>query len=149
MESKGDIMVGTMITRKPIIDIRRMYIQGIIIVTRSFHDKFYIVSMGMNTKVQGRLPLLQCITFQFTSWFRRSCHVVILSGVTPVEHNPEKFRGSPGWSKDRYNASGNIYESIRQTSEERGTPLKVEYRGQSRGYDSTKPLRIKGRTQGF
>ena len=29
----------------------------------SFHDKFYIASMGMNTKVQGRLPLLQCITF--------------------------------------------------------------------------------------
>ena len=35
----------------------------IIIFTSSFHDKFYIGSMGMNTKVQGRLPLLQCITF--------------------------------------------------------------------------------------
>ena len=56
-------MVRTMIAREPIIDTRRMYIQGIIIVTRSFHDKFYILSMGMNTKVQGRLPLLQCITF--------------------------------------------------------------------------------------
>ena len=36
--------------------------QGDTYLTRSFHDKFYIVSMGMNTKVQGRLPLLQCIT---------------------------------------------------------------------------------------
>ena len=32
-------------------------------MTRRVHDKFYIVSMGMNTKVQGRLPLIQCITF--------------------------------------------------------------------------------------
>ena len=31
--------------------------------TSNFHDKFSIGSMGMNTKVQGRLPLLQCITF--------------------------------------------------------------------------------------
>ena len=70
MESKENIMVRTMIARDPILGARRIYTKGIIIVTMSFHDKFYIVSMGMNTKVQGRLPLLQCITFQFTSWFR-------------------------------------------------------------------------------
>ena len=51
MESKENIMVRTMIARDPIIDARRIYIQGIIIVTRSFHYKLYIVSMGMNTKV--------------------------------------------------------------------------------------------------
>ena len=56
-------MVITMIARDPIISARRIYTKGIIIVTRSFYDKFYIVSMGMNMKVQGRLPLLQCITF--------------------------------------------------------------------------------------
>ena len=44
-------MVKTMITRDPIIDARRMYIQEITVVTRSFHDKFYIVFMGINTKV--------------------------------------------------------------------------------------------------
>src|SRR3989337_4609036 len=44
-------------------DTRWYYIKGITIITRSFHDRIYIVSMGMNTKVQGRLPLLQCITF--------------------------------------------------------------------------------------
>ena len=38
---------------------------------RSFHDKVYIVSMGMNTKVQGRLPLLQCITFHSPLVFRQ------------------------------------------------------------------------------
>src|ERR1043165_8235804 len=63
MESKENIMVRTMIARDPIIDARRIYTKGVIIVTRSFHDKFYIVSVGMNTKVQGRLPLLQCNTF--------------------------------------------------------------------------------------
>ena len=40
-------------------------------------------------------------------------------------------------------------EAIRQTSEVRGTSSKVEYRDQSRGYDSPKSVRIKGRTQGF
>src|SRR6187399_1020586 len=37
--------------------------QGSNSFTSSFHDKFYIGSMGMNTKVQGRLPLIQCLTF--------------------------------------------------------------------------------------
>ena len=63
-------MVGTMIAKGQIKYARRISTQEIIVVTRSFHDKFHIVSMGMNTKVQGRLPLLQCITFQFTSQFR-------------------------------------------------------------------------------
>ena len=44
-------MVRTMIARDPIIDAIRVHTLGVIIVTRSFHDKFYIVSMGMNTKV--------------------------------------------------------------------------------------------------
>ena len=37
--------------------------QGDNYLTRRFHDKLYIVSTGMNTKVRGRLPLLQCIAF--------------------------------------------------------------------------------------
>ena len=43
-------MVRTMIARDQNIGARRIYTKGIIIVTRSFHDKFYIVSMGMNTQ---------------------------------------------------------------------------------------------------
>ena len=31
---------------------------------RNFHEKFYIVSVSMNTSAQGRPSLLQCITFQ-------------------------------------------------------------------------------------
>ena len=50
MASKQNIMVRTMIARDPITGARRIYTKGIIIVTRSFHDKFYIVSMGMNTR---------------------------------------------------------------------------------------------------
>ena len=56
-------MHRTMIAREPIIDTRRMYIQGIIIATRSFHDKFYIVSMGMNTKVQVDSHFFNVIPF--------------------------------------------------------------------------------------
>ena len=38
--------------------------KGIIIFLRNFHEKFYIVCMNMNTSVQGRPSLPQCITFQ-------------------------------------------------------------------------------------
>ena len=59
-------MVETITARDPIYDTGRIT-QMIKYLARSFHDKFHIVSVGMNTKVQGRLPLLQCITFHFTS----------------------------------------------------------------------------------
>ena len=52
-------MVETTIEKGQIPDIRWTYTKGIVIISRSFHDRIYIVSMGMNTKVQGRLPLLQ------------------------------------------------------------------------------------------
>ena len=81
-------MVRTMSARDPITDARRMYIQRIITVTRSFHDKFHIVSMGTNTKVQGRLPLLQCITFHPLLDFDEVVVLEILSGATPVEYDP-------------------------------------------------------------
>ena len=55
-------MVGTTIAKDQFTDTNGYYIKEIVIITRSFHDRIYIVSMGMNTKVQGRLPLLQCIT---------------------------------------------------------------------------------------
>ena len=40
------------------------YIQGDNYLQRNFHEKFYIVSVSMNTSAQGRPSLLQCITFQ-------------------------------------------------------------------------------------
>ena len=64
MGSKGNTMVRTMIAKESTIDAGGIYTKGAIVFTRSFHDRFYVVSVGMNTKVQGRLPLLQCITFQ-------------------------------------------------------------------------------------
>ena len=43
-------MVGTTIAKGQIPDIRWTYTKGIINFKRSFNDKIYIVSMGMNTK---------------------------------------------------------------------------------------------------
>ena len=43
-------MVGTTIAKDQIPDIRRTYTKGISNFKRSFHDKIYLVSMGMNTK---------------------------------------------------------------------------------------------------
>ena len=63
MESKENIMVGTMVARDPIIDARRIYSKGIIIVTRSFHDKFHIVSMGMNTRFRVDSHFFNAIPF--------------------------------------------------------------------------------------
>ena len=43
-------MVGTTIAKGQIPDIRWTYTKGIINFKRSFDEKIYIVSMGMNTK---------------------------------------------------------------------------------------------------
>ena len=45
-----EIMVGTTIAKGQISDIRWTYTKGIIDFKRSFDEKMYIVSMGMNTK---------------------------------------------------------------------------------------------------
>ena len=45
-----EIMVGTTIAKGQIPDIRWTYTKGIIIFTSSFHDKLYIVSLGMNAR---------------------------------------------------------------------------------------------------
>src|SRR3954464_1458872 len=82
MESKENVMVRTMTARDQNIGARRIYTKGIIIVTRSFHDKIYIVSMGMNTKVQGRLQLLQCITFHSPLVFEE----VVVRKIYLVKH---------------------------------------------------------------
>ena len=38
---------------------------------RSFHEKICIVSMSMNTSVQGRLPTSSMLTFPITSLFEK------------------------------------------------------------------------------
>ena len=69
-------IVGTTIAKDQFTDTRWYYTSEIVIIIRSFHDRIYIVSMGMNTKVQGRLPLPQCITFHFTSRISKMTLVV-------------------------------------------------------------------------
>ena len=87
MESKEEIMVGTMIAKDQFTDPDDIF-KEIVIIARSFHDRIYIVSMGMNTKVQGRLPLLQCIIFYSLLAFDKVVVLNFLSGVTPVEYDP-------------------------------------------------------------
>src|SRR4051812_19187324 len=103
MESKENIMVRTMIARDPIIDASRIYTKGIIIVTRSFHDKFYIVSMGMNSKVQGRLPLLQCITFHSLLDFDEVVVLEFYLAQHQLSMTHRSFRGSHRRLKHIYN----------------------------------------------
>ena len=86
MESEEEIMVGTTIAKDQFTDPDDIF-KEIVIIARRFHDRIYIVSMGMNTKVQGRLPLLQCITFHSVLIFQRSCSVEILSGKIPEEYD--------------------------------------------------------------
>ena len=49
MESKEEIMVGTTIAKDQFTDPDDIF-KEIVIIARSFHDKFHIGSMGMNTK---------------------------------------------------------------------------------------------------
>ena len=51
---------------------------------RSFNDKIYIVSMGMNTSSRST-PTYSMHNFNFTSRFRRRCSVENLTGITPEE----------------------------------------------------------------
>ena len=89
-----EIMVENTIAKGQIPDIRWTYTKGIINLREAFNDKIYIVSMGMNTKVQGRLPLLQCITFHSLLIFQRSCSVEILYGKIPEEYDSWKLSTS-------------------------------------------------------
>ena len=43
-------MVGTTIAKDQFTDTKGYYIKELVIITRSYHDRIYIVSMGMNTK---------------------------------------------------------------------------------------------------
>ena len=63
-------------------------IKEIVIITRSFHDRIYIVSMGMNTKVQGRLPLLQSITLHSLLVLIMALVLKVLPGEIPDEYDP-------------------------------------------------------------
>ena len=42
-------MVGNTVATDKFIDTKGYYFKELVIITRSFHDKVYIVSMGMNT----------------------------------------------------------------------------------------------------
>ena len=49
-DQRRTIMVGTTVAKGQILDIRWTYTKGIIDFKRSFDEKMYIVSMGMNAK---------------------------------------------------------------------------------------------------
>ena len=91
-------MVGTMIEKGQIPDIRWTYTKGIINFKRSFNDKIYIVSMGMNTSSRST-PTSPMHNISFTSDVRWSCSVEILSGEAPEEYDSWKLSGSHGLEK--------------------------------------------------
>ena len=63
-ESKKNNMVGTILAKDPIKEISDRYTKGIIILVRSFHGKDLHRVHGHEHKVQGRLPVVQCNSFQ-------------------------------------------------------------------------------------
>ena len=70
MKSKEEIMVGTTIAKDQFTDPDDIF-KEIVIVTRSFHDRIYIASMGMNTKfkVDSHFSKAQTyIHFSFRNW---------------------------------------------------------------------------------
>src|SRR4051812_40708888 len=109
-------MVRTMITRDPIIGTRQIYTKVIIIVTRSFHDKFYIVSIGMNTKVQGRLPPLQCITFNSLLGFDEFVLLEIFTWRNTSRAQPVQVSGLAQMMEIQIPPIGRFIVSIRQPS---------------------------------
>jgi hypothetical protein len=121
LSEKGDqrrtIWVGTTIAKAKITDTGSNYTKGTINVTRSFHDKIYIVSMGMNAKVQGRPPLLQCITLHSLLVFEE---IEVLK-IYLVKHQKsmtrENARVHTDYGRHRFNPSGhlrNIYHELQE-----------------------------------
>src|SRR4051812_26390200 len=55
------------------------------------------------------------------------------------------FRGSHRRWRYRYHPSGHLTNLYKKTTEVRGTSLKLEYRGQRRGYDSAKANSYQGK----
>ena len=50
MGSKKNIWSEPQLQRINFTDTKGYYIKELVIITRSFHDRIYIVSMGMNAK---------------------------------------------------------------------------------------------------
>ena len=126
MESKENNYGRNHGCKGPNIDTRWTYHKGIIIITRSFHDKFHIGSMGMNTKVQGRLPLLQCITFHSLLIFEE----IAGQKIYLAKYQKSKTRGNSrvhtDYGRHKFNPSGHFYESIQPS-----TKQKIRVRKQS------------------
>ena len=74
----------------------RLVIKEIVIVTRSFNDRIYIASMGMNTSSRST-PTSPMHNLSFTSHVWWSCSVEILSGEAPEEYDSWKLSGSHGF----------------------------------------------------
>jgi len=69
--------------------VQKNLYQGDTYLTRSFHDKFYIVSMGMNTRFRVDSHFFNAIPFiHFSTSTKLSCWN--LSGITPVEYDAYK-----------------------------------------------------------
>ena len=63
-----------------------LVIKEIVIVTRSFHDRIYIASMGMNARFKV-LPLLQCITSHSLLALIKALMLKVLPGEIPDEYD--------------------------------------------------------------
>ena len=82
--------------------------------------------MGMNTKVQGRLPLLQCITFHSLLVFEEIVVQRIYLAKYQKSKTRENSRVHTDYGRHKFNPSGHFYESIQPS-----TKQKIRVRKQS------------------
>ena len=89
-DQRRTIMVGTTVAKRPDLRYKMNLYQGDNYFKRSFYDKVYIVSMGMNTSSRST-PTSPMHDLSFTSHFRGGCSVEILSGKIPECMTRENF----------------------------------------------------------
>ena len=75
--------------------------------------------MGMNTKVQGRLPLLQCITFHSLLVFEEIVVQRIYLAKYQKSKTRENSRVHTDYGRHKFNPSGHFYESIQPSTKQR------------------------------
>ena len=111
---------------------------------RSFNDKIYIVSMGMNTSSRST-PTSPMHNLSFTSHVRWSCSFEILSGEAPEEYDSWKLSGSHGLVKAYVQPIGASWDHIPESLEIINSSSKAEHGWESRGYNLPKALCIRGK----
>ena len=102
--------------------------------------------MGMNTRVQGRLPLLQCITFHSLLVFEEIAVQKIYLAKYQKSKTRENSRVHTGYGRHKFNPSGPFYESIEPSTKQKKYEFKSRVSKSKQMIQFTEGIMYQGKT---